>query len=284
MWSRTSGATPTRSSPHGLIYQWQSGALNESYSDIWGDLVDQINGAGTDTPGGARTVGRCSSFANNWPTVIVNQPAPGTCAAAPAEFGSALTTTGVTGDVVLSNDGKGSPTDGCTSPNNAQAINGNIALVDRGICAFTVKVANMQKVGATGVMIANNVFGGPTIMPGVDPSILIPSVMITIGQGAAFKEDLAAGTVNVTMRARTGSQGSYRWLMGEDATRVRRGDPRHVGPDVPRRPGQGDGPGVLLRIRPTTVACTPTPGSPTTASRCSSTAAPTTGTRSPGSG
>jgi hypothetical protein len=62
------------------------------------------------------------------------------------------------------------------------------------------------------------VFGGPTIMPGVDPSIQIPSVMITIGQGAAFKNDLAAGTVNVTMRARTGSQGSYRWLMGEDAT------------------------------------------------------------------
>ena len=202
----------------GLIYQWQSGALNESYSDIWGDLVDQINGAGTDTPGGARTVGRCSSFANNWPTVIVNQPAPGTCAAAPAEFGSALTTTGVTGNVVLSNDGKGSPTDGCTSPNNAQAIKGNIALVDRGTCAFTVKVANMQKVGATGVMIANNLFGGPTIMPGVDPSILIPSVMITVSQGAAFKEDLAAGTVNVTMRARTGSQGSYRWLMGEDAS------------------------------------------------------------------
>ena len=24
----------------GLIYQWQSGALNESYSDIWGETVD----------------------------------------------------------------------------------------------------------------------------------------------------------------------------------------------------------------------------------------------------
>lgn len=27
-----------------LIYQWQSGALNESYSDIWGETVDQLNG------------------------------------------------------------------------------------------------------------------------------------------------------------------------------------------------------------------------------------------------
>lgn len=29
---------------HGLIYAYQSGALNESYSDIWGETVDLING------------------------------------------------------------------------------------------------------------------------------------------------------------------------------------------------------------------------------------------------
>jgi Zn-dependent metalloprotease len=28
---------------HGLIYQWQPGALNESYSDIWGEIVDLTN-------------------------------------------------------------------------------------------------------------------------------------------------------------------------------------------------------------------------------------------------
>ena len=37
-----------------LIYQWQPGALNESYSDIWGETVDLINGRGSDTPGGLR--------------------------------------------------------------------------------------------------------------------------------------------------------------------------------------------------------------------------------------
>ncbi|MFP6663591.1 MAG: M4 family metallopeptidase [Deltaproteobacteria bacterium] len=37
-----------------LIYQWQSGALNESYSDIWGEVVDLLNGRGTDSPGGLR--------------------------------------------------------------------------------------------------------------------------------------------------------------------------------------------------------------------------------------
>jgi len=34
----------------GLLYQKQSGALNESFSDIFGEIVDLTNGAGTDTP------------------------------------------------------------------------------------------------------------------------------------------------------------------------------------------------------------------------------------------
>jgi len=33
-----------------LIYQYESGALNESYSDIFGETVDLRNGSGTDTP------------------------------------------------------------------------------------------------------------------------------------------------------------------------------------------------------------------------------------------
>ena len=45
-----------------LIYQWQSGALSESYSDIWGEVVDLLNGRGTDAPGGLRTAGACSTF------------------------------------------------------------------------------------------------------------------------------------------------------------------------------------------------------------------------------
>ena len=202
---------------HDLIYQWQSGALNESYSDIWGDVVDLLNGDGLDAPGGNRTVGRCSTFADNFPTVVVNQPdGVDDCAAAPAEFGPALDMTGVTADVVLPNDGKGSPTDGCNHPNNSAEVQGNIALVDRGTCTFTAKVVNMQKAGAVGVLIANNILGAPTVMPGVDPTIEIPSVMISRTAGAALEEALGSGTLNVTMRARTGNEASYRWLSGED--------------------------------------------------------------------
>lgn len=46
-----------------LIYQWQSGALNESYSDIWGETVDRINGREDSIgPDVARTDGSCSVY------------------------------------------------------------------------------------------------------------------------------------------------------------------------------------------------------------------------------
>jgi len=34
-----------------LFYYYQSGAINESFSDLWGEFVDLTNGDGTDTPG-----------------------------------------------------------------------------------------------------------------------------------------------------------------------------------------------------------------------------------------
>jgi cysteine-rich repeat protein len=52
-----------------LIYQWQSGALNESYSDIWGETVDLINGRGLDAPGPLRSDGGCSTFTGGTPDV-----------------------------------------------------------------------------------------------------------------------------------------------------------------------------------------------------------------------
>jgi bacillolysin len=43
----THGVTENTS---GLIYFGQSGAINESFSDIWGEFVDQTNGRGNDVP------------------------------------------------------------------------------------------------------------------------------------------------------------------------------------------------------------------------------------------
>ncbi|MDQ3131261.1 MAG: M4 family metallopeptidase, partial [Acidobacteriota bacterium] len=48
---------------HGLIYQWQPGALNESYSDIYGEIIDRINNrdnVGNSASDAARSPGICS--------------------------------------------------------------------------------------------------------------------------------------------------------------------------------------------------------------------------------
>lgn len=206
---------------HDLIYQWQSGALNESYSDIWGETVDLINGLGTDLPGPVRTVNTCSAFTTPVPVLTINSPASiaDDYAAGAAAFGPALTPAGLTGNVVLADDGTAPTSDACTPLVNPGAIAGNIALVDRGTCAFTIKVKNAQDAGATGVIVANNVAGPPGGMGGADPTITIPSLMVALSTGNLIKGELANGAVNATLHTSAGTvEESYRWLMGEDAT------------------------------------------------------------------
>lgn len=205
-----------------LIYQWQPGALNESYSDIWGETVDLINGKGTDAPAPERTVNTCSIYTDPIPTLTINAPPAiaGDYAAAGAAFGPTLTETGLTDDVVLGIDSGGvSTTDACEPLTNGAAVSGNIALVDRGNCAFTIKVKNAQNAGATGVIVANNVPGAPSPMGGTDATITIPSVQVSQATGNLIKGQLSNG-VNVTMRLTGGStaEDSFRWLMGEDST------------------------------------------------------------------
>jgi hypothetical protein len=119
--------------------------------------------------------------------------------AAPAEFGPPLSAPGVAGDVVLIQDGTAPVNDGCEAIVNGAALAGKIVLIDRGLCNFTVKVATAQAYGAIGVIVANNVAGDPTPMGGVDPSITIPSLMISQADGSAIKSALLLGTVTATL-------------------------------------------------------------------------------------
>ena len=208
---------------HDLIYQWQSGALNESYSDIWGEVVDSLNGVGTDSPVPVRTVNACTTHMPPIPQLTINSPASiaGTYAAGPAAFGPVLTAAGLTGNVVLGDDGVGVGSDACTALVNGAAINGNIALVDRGGgCPFTLKVKNAQNAGATGVIVADNVAGPVAGMAGADPTIVIPSLRVTLATGNLIKGALVTDVVNAKLGVVGGSppEDSYRWLMGEDST------------------------------------------------------------------
>ncbi len=206
---------------HGLIYQWQPGALNESYSDIWGETVDLINGRADEDEGDITTPRSdelCSTHSPLPVVATINSPESiaKICEAGPAAFGPQLDETGVTGDVALGLTAGGS-TLGCEAITTD--LTGKIALVDRGTCAFTIKVKNAQDAGATAVLVADNVEAAPAGMSGEDPTITIPSVRIRLSDGNLIKSALPDGPVNVTLELSPEQrEDSYRWLMGEDST------------------------------------------------------------------
>jgi hypothetical protein len=126
------------------------------------------------------------------PEVIVISPEGlGTLALGAAAFGPPLTARGLTGNVVLAETATGA-TDGCAQI--VSAVSGGIALVDRGVCDFTVKVKNAQDAGAIGVLIADNVLSLPPIgLTGVDATITIPSGRIALPDAQIIKANLAGG-------------------------------------------------------------------------------------------
>ncbi|HEX2756856.1 MAG TPA: S8 family serine peptidase, partial [Candidatus Limnocylindrales bacterium] len=90
-----------------------------------------------------------------------------------------------------------------TAANGCAAIaagaSGKVALINRGVCTFSQKVANAKAAGATGVIVVNNVAGDPTAMArsvGFDDDI--PAVMISNTAGAALR---AAHATSVTVAA-----------------------------------------------------------------------------------
>lgn len=199
-----------------LIYQWQPGALNEAYSDIFGETLDLLNGRGLDT-GGQRQPDDCF---HPLPTLHVNSPAflQADYRMSPSIFGPAFSSTGVTGNIVLINDGSGVRTDGCQTPlRNAAEINGNIALIDWGIedpCTVEEKLRNAQSNGATAVILAPS---GPffLLMFGFDPTITIPSGVVDYSVGQTLRSPRAK-SVNGTITGGDATN-SVRWLMGEES-------------------------------------------------------------------
>ncbi len=149
------------------------------------------------------------------PNLHVNAPAlaVGDYDVGLAGFGAPLNTTGITGDVALANDGTGVVTNACEPLINVVA--GKIVLLDRGGCAFTVKVKNAQNAGAIGVVVADSVPGCPPAgMSGADATITIPSVRVSQTDGIFLKANLvglnATLVLDPTKRAGTDTNGHVR--------------------------------------------------------------------------
>jgi Zn-dependent metalloprotease len=201
-------------SNHNLIYAWQPGALNESYSDIFGEIVDLLNERGLDDPGGPRTVGACSSFGGAAlpllevvsPESIARQYNSAQAIWNPASWSS-------NGTVELVNDGTDTATDACEALTGFTA--GRVALIDRGNCQFRTKVLNAEAAGAVAVIVANHEDDSLVTMSGGDPPPEIPGLFVGKTSGETFKSVVELG-LEVNMGMSSGTDESVRWLTGED--------------------------------------------------------------------
>ncbi|MDA9258012.1 T9SS type A sorting domain-containing protein [Flavobacteriaceae bacterium] len=139
-----------------------------------------------------------------------------------AGFGPSLTSTPITADLVIADDGDdsgdasdgigGSKYDACQTLSNGSAINGKIALIERGDCPFVDKVRNAQQAGAIAVVVMNRNDGSqenwnsaPITMGGSNAEdIAIPSVMISATDGTRLKSSLLNNeTINVSLSLET---------------------------------------------------------------------------------
>jgi hypothetical protein len=202
---------------HDLIYAWQPGAINEAYSDIFGETVDLLNGSGLDVPNRARRAADCSTLSGQLvPTLEVSSPA--TVAGTFEVFGGSFNPPPpwvVSAAVELADDGTGTTSDGCQPI--VDFTTGGIALIDRGECTFVVKIQNAEDAGAAGVIIVNDQgddlvrMGGEAI-----PRPNIPAVFIGQTDGEALKAVLPEG-VDATISRNLPSDDSVRWLVAEDS-------------------------------------------------------------------
>lgn len=142
-------------------------------------------------------------------------------------FYPTLTTSGISGDVVLVNDGTGTTTDGCNTPFvNAGAVAGKVALMDQSsTCSMPQQALNAQNAGAIAAIIIGNVSGAAPQLRGAAPTVSIPVASLSLANGGTIKAALGSGTVHVTLALDPAH------LAGaDDAGKVRMYDPN---PDQP---------------------------------------------------
>ena len=149
---------------------------------------------------GAGVTAASTSVLSGTPELAITAPSTvaGTYVVGTASFGNPLNAAGVAGAIGQVVDQTGNIGLACTtlSAANKAAVQGKIALVDRGTCGFVVKAAVVQAAGAIGMIVADNAPGAPAGMSGTDPTVTIPSVRISQADGVKLKGALATRTRN----------------------------------------------------------------------------------------
>jgi hypothetical protein len=141
------------------------------------------------------------------PLLNITVPAAASYDVGTADFGPALTAGGVTGNLIVANDGMNPTRDAC-QPLTGGPYTGRIVLVDRGACGFGTKAINVQNAGGIAMVMANSVADTPPANIGCGPpdpcgSVTIPSVMITQAAGNTLRTQIGMGTVTGTLQLDT---------------------------------------------------------------------------------
>jgi hypothetical protein len=187
---------------------------------IDGDRLASETNTGNLQWNGPRGAVYANAFMSKRPRLLVTAPAAaaGAYPIGGADFGPPLSPQNVNGQIVAAtdpSDGIGPlTTDGCSAFTNASQVSGKIALIDRGTCNFTVKVKNAQNAGAIGAVIADNVAQGLAGMAGSEATITIPSVRVTLADGAKLRANLPeSASLGLDAAQYAGADASGRLLM-----------------------------------------------------------------------
>jgi hypothetical protein len=100
----------------------------------------------------------------------------------------------------------GTVRDACQPLRNAGAMEGHVALIQRGSCEYQVKIKNAEDAGAIAAIVFND-SGSALVMNGDAGSVGIPALMIDDAAGQQLVDALAAGD-EVTVRLAEGIYGT----------------------------------------------------------------------------
>jgi hypothetical protein len=135
-------------------------------------------------------------------------------------WGADMDTVAITAQAAFAYDATSADSLGCEAIVNRSEIEGKIAVVYRGDCNFSLKASNVQDSGAVALVIINNIPGAPVGMGAGTNSagVVIPVVMISDADGAALRESILAGDVEMFLGNNTGlyanNVGSYKANVG----------------------------------------------------------------------
>ncbi|MCB0574801.1 MAG: M36 family metallopeptidase, partial [Saprospiraceae bacterium] len=183
-----------------------SDAVQANAIDGYASAQQSVNNANFSTPADGGS-GRMQMFV--WTRaggqlLSVNAPAPvaGTytvsVAASSADpFGAPVTDVPVTGDVAIGVNNTGQPTLGCSPLTND--LTGKIAIIDRGICNFSLKAYHAQLAGAVACIICNFEDQLVNMAAGLNADdVNIPVVMISKTDCDILRQ-FAGQSLNITL-------------------------------------------------------------------------------------